>query len=211
MWLIKIVTPDHKTIADFRKDNVGCIKPVFKEFVYLCQSLDLYDAQLVAIDGSKFKAVNSTKRNINEKMLPERLKRVEDRIAQYLKKLEENDEAEQEGTDDDSSTAAVKVDRLREKLAKLEEKKQEYIRAQNLMMETGHREVSLTDPDSRLMMVDSQKLDVCYNVESAVDSKNHLVVITTSRMTPTTGLMTRRNGSESEDDSGGGEAGCYGR
>ncbi len=176
MWLMKKLTPDHKTIADFRKDNVGCIKPVFKEFVYLCQSLDLYDAQLVAIDGSKFKAVNSTKRNINEKMLPERLKRVEDRIAQYLKKLEENDEAEQEGTDDDSSTAAVKVDRLREKLAKLEEKKQEYIRAQNLMMETGHREVSLTDPDSRLMMVDSQKLDVCYNVESAVDSKNHLVV-----------------------------------
>ncbi len=176
MWLMKKLTPDHKTIADFRKDNVGCIKPVFKEFVYLCQSLDLYDAQLVAIDGSKFKAVNSTKRNINEKMLPERLKRVEDRIAQYLKKLEENDETEQEGTDDDSSTAAVKVDRLREKLAKLEEKKQEYIRAQNLMMETGHREVSLTDPDSRLMMVDSQKLDVCYNVESAVDSKNHLVV-----------------------------------
>jgi hypothetical protein len=70
----------------------------------------------------------------------------------------------------------VKVDRLREKLAKLEEKKQEYVRAQNLMRETEQKEVSLTDPDSRLMMADSQKLDVCYNVESAVDSKNHLVV-----------------------------------
>ena len=176
MWLMKKLAPDHKTIADFRKDNVDCIKPVFKEFVYLCRSLYLYDAQLVAIDGSKFKAVNSTKRNLNEKTLPERLKRVEDKIAQYLKNLEENDEAEQEVKDDDSSTAAVKIDRLREKLAKLEEKKQEYVRSQNLMMETGQKEVSLTDPDSRLMMTDIQKLDVCYNVESAVDSKNHLVV-----------------------------------
>ena len=176
MWLMKKLTPDHKTVADFRKDNVDCIKGVFKEFVYLCRSLDLYDAQLVAIDGSKFKAVNSTKRNLNKKALPERLKRVEDSIAQYLKKLEENDEAEREGKADDSSTAAVKVGSLREKLAKLEEKKQEYVRAQNLMRETGQKEVSLTDPDSRLMMAGSQKLDVCYNVESAVDSKNHLVV-----------------------------------
>jgi len=176
MWLMKKLTPDHKTVADFRKDNIDCIKGVFKEFVYLCRSLDLYDAQLVAIDGSKFKAVNSTKRNLNKQTLPKRLKRVENSIAQYLKKLEENDEAEKEGKDDDSSTAAAKVDSLRDKLAKLEEKKQEYVRAQNLMRETGQKEVSLTDPDSRLMMVGSQKLDVCYNVESAVDSKNHLVV-----------------------------------
>jgi transposase len=176
MWLMKKLSPDHKTIADFRKDNVDCIKPVFKEFVYLCRSLDLYDAQLVAIDGSKFKAVNSTKRNLNEKTLPGRLKRVEDMIARYLKKLDENDEAEQKVKDDNSSTATVKVDRLREKLAKLEEKKQEYVRAQNLMRATEQKEVSFTDSDSRLMMAGSQKLDVCYNVESAVDSKNHLVV-----------------------------------
>jgi transposase len=176
MWLMKKLSPDHKTIADFRKDNVDCIKPVFKEFVYLCRSLYLYDAQLVAIDGSKFKAVNSTKRNLNEKTLPERLKRVEDKIAQYLKELDENDKAELEVKDDDSSTAAVKIERIRKELAKLKEKKQEYVRAQNLMRETGQKEVSITDPDSRLMMADCQKLDVCYNVESAVDSKNHLVV-----------------------------------
>ena len=174
--LMKKLSPDHKTIADFRKDNVDCIKPVFKEFVYLCQSLYLYDAQLVAIDGSKFKAVNSTKRNLNEKTLPKKLKRVEDKIAQYLKELDENDKAELEVKDDDSSTAAVKIERIRKELAKLKEKKHEYVRAQNLIRETGQKEVSITDPDSRLMMADSQKLDVCYNVESAVDSKNHLVV-----------------------------------
>jgi transposase len=74
MWLMKKLAPDHKTIADFRKDNVDCIKPVFKEFVYLCRSLDLYGAQLVAIDGTKFRAVNSKSNNLNEKTVAQRLK-----------------------------------------------------------------------------------------------------------------------------------------
>ena len=147
----------------------SCIKPVFKEFVFLCRSLDLFGAELVAVDGSKFKAVNSTKRNLNEKTLAERLKRVEERIAQYLKEVEENDRADEQRND-------KSVEKLNEKIGKLEEKRQEYVRIQSRMRETGQREVSLTDPDSRLMRVDSQKLDVCYNVESAVDSKNHLAV-----------------------------------
>src|SRR5208337_4383294 len=67
MWLVKKLAPDFKTIADFRKDNIDCIKPVFKEFVYLCRSLDLFGAELVAVDGSKFKAVNSKSNNFNEK------------------------------------------------------------------------------------------------------------------------------------------------
>ena len=173
MWLMKKLAPDFKTIADFRKDNIECIKPVFKEFVYLCRSLDLFGAELVAIDGSKFKAVNSTKRNLNEKTLAERLRHVEEKIAQYLKEMEENDRSEPEEGDRNSG---VKVDGLKEKISKLEERRQEYIKAQNRMKETGQKEVSLTDPDSRLMKIDSQKLDVCYNVESVVDSKNHLVV-----------------------------------
>ncbi len=165
------------TIADFRRDNIDCIKPVFKEFVYLCRSLDLFGAELVAIDGSKFKAVNSTKRNLNEKTLAERLKRVGEKITQYLKEMDENDRAEQEDKGERNSGGGAKVNGLlREKISKLEERRQEYVRAQNLMKETGQREVSLTDPDSRLMKIDSQKLDVCYNAESAVDSKNHLVV-----------------------------------
>lgn len=173
MWLMRRLTPDFKTIADFRKDNIDCIKPVFKEFVYLSRSLDLFGAELVAIDGSKFKAVNSTKRNLNEKTLAERLRHVEERIVEYLKEMEENDRAEPEKGDRNSGT---NVDGLKEKISKLEERRQEYIRAQTRMKETGQKEVSLTDPDSRLMKIDSQKLDVCYNAESAVDSKNHLVV-----------------------------------
>jgi hypothetical protein len=94
MWLMKKLAPDFKTIADFRKDNVDCIKPVFNEFVYLCRSLDLYGAQLVAIDGSKFKAVNSKSNNFNEKTVALRLKRTEEKIAEYLKLMDENDKAD---------------------------------------------------------------------------------------------------------------------
>ena len=91
MWLMKKLAPDFKTIADFRKDNVDCIKGVFKEFVYLCKSLDLYGAQLVAIDGTKFKAVNSKSNNLNEKTVALRLKKTEEKIAEYLKELDSND------------------------------------------------------------------------------------------------------------------------
>jgi transposase len=170
LWLMRKLTPDFKTIADFRKENIDCIKPVFKEFVYLCRSLDLFGAELVAIDGSKFKAVNSEKRNLNEKLLAERLRRLEERIAAYLKEMEENDKA------DDQSDHGRIVERLKEKLGKLEEKREEYTRIRAEMKTTGQKQISLTDPDSRLMRVDRQRFDVCYNVESAVDARNHLIV-----------------------------------
>jgi len=149
---------------------VGCIKLVFKEFVYLCKSLDLYGTQLIAIDGTKFKAVNSKSNNLNEKTVALRLKRTEEKIAQYLKEMDENDKADS-GRDD-----SVKVDELKEKISKLEEKKQLYERVQNQMKQTGQREVSLTDPGSRLMRVESQRLDVCYNIQTSVDAKQHLIV-----------------------------------
>jgi transposase len=170
LWLMKKLTPDFKTIADFRRENADRIKPVFREFLYLCRSLDLYGAELVAIDGSKFKAVNSEKRNLNEKLLAERLRRIEERIAAYLKEMEENDKA------DDQPDHGRIVERLKEKLDKLEEKREEYTRIQAEMKTTGQKQISLTDPDSRLMRVDRQKFDVCYNIESAVDSKHHLIV-----------------------------------
>jgi transposase len=118
MWLMKKLAPDFKTIADFRKDKVDCIKPVFKEFVYLCRSLDLYGAQLVAIDGSKFKAVNSKSNNFNEKTVALRLKRTEEKIAEYLRLMDENDKADS-GKDD-----SLKVNDLKERIGSLEEKKQ---------------------------------------------------------------------------------------
>ena len=170
LWLMKKLTPDFKTIADFRKDNVDCIKPVFKEFVYLCRSLDLYSAQLVAIDGSKFKVVNSKSNNFNEKTVAFRLKRTEEKIAEYLRLMDENDKT------DSGKDESLKVDGLKERICKLEEKKQQYEYAQNQMKATGQKEVSLVDPESRLMRVGSQRLDVCYNIQTSVDAKKHLIV-----------------------------------
>ena len=170
MWLMKKLAPDHKTIADFRKDNVDCIKGVFKEFVYLCRSLDLYGAQLVAIDGTKFKAVNSKSNNLNEKTVALRLKHTEEKIAQYLKELDSND------ANDSEEDETAKNDELKEKISQLEEKKQQYEQIQDQMKATGQREVSLVDPDSRLMRVDSQRLEVGYNIQTSVDAKQHLIV-----------------------------------
>ena len=161
-----------KTIADFRKDNVDCIKPVFKEFVYLCRNLDLYGAQLVAIDGTKFKAVNSRSNNLNEKTVALRLKKTEEKIAEYLKEMDQNDTAAADSDEDES----LKVDGLNDKIGKLEEEKQRYEQVQNQMKATGQKEVSLVDPDSRLMRVDSQRLEVSYNIQTSVDAKRHLIV-----------------------------------
>ena len=170
MWLMKKLAPDFKTIADFSKDNVDCIKGVFKEFVYLCRSLDLYGAQLVAIDGTKFKAVNSKSNNLNEKTVALRLKQTEEKIAEYLREMDNND------ADDSDEDESAKTDELKEKISKLEEKKQQYEQIQNQMKATGQREVSLVDPDSRLMRVDSQRLEVGYNIQTSVDAKQHLIV-----------------------------------
>ena len=111
MWLMKKLAPDFKTIADFRKNNVGRIKGVFKEFVYLCRNLDLYGAQLVAIDGTKFKAVNSRSNNLNEKTVALRLKKTEEKIAEYLKEMDQNDTAD---SDEDES---IRIDGLNEKIS----------------------------------------------------------------------------------------------
>lgn len=170
LWITSKLAPDFKTIADFRKDNIDSIKPVFKEFVYLCRSLDLFGRELLGIDGSKFRAVNSKQRNFNEAKLAEALKRLDEKIARYLKEMEESDRS---ADDDDGNRTQNK--QLKEKIAKMKEKRHEYLQAQNVMSETGQKEVSLTDPESRLMK-NNGKLDVCYNTEAAFDSKNKLVV-----------------------------------
>jgi len=130
----------------------------------------LYGAQLVAIDGTKFKAVNSRSNNLNEKTVALRLKQTEEKIAEYLKEMDQNDTAD---SDEDES---LKVDGLNEKISKLEEEKQRYAQIQGQMKATGKKEVSLVDPDSRLMRVDSQRLEVSYNIQTSVDAKRHLIV-----------------------------------
>jgi len=168
MWLLKKLTPDHKTIADFRKNNADSIKKVFKQFVFFCKELDLYGREVVAIDGSKFRAVNSKKRNFNEDKLIKKLKDIEEKIEAYLIELEENDKEE-------SSISQLDAKEAKEKLMQLEKRKSEYQEHLKKLEETGEKQVSLTDPDSR-MMRDNQKFDVCYNVQTTIDDKNNLIV-----------------------------------
>lgn len=168
MWLLKKLTPDHKTIADFRKNNPESIKKVFKQFVFFCKELGLYGGEVVAIDGSKFKAVNSKKRNFNEDKLIKKLKDIEEKIEAYLKELEENDKEE-------SSISQVDAEEVKEKIKQFEERKSEYQELLKKLEETGEKQVSLTDPDSRMMM-NNQKFDVCYNVQTTIDDKNNLIV-----------------------------------
>jgi hypothetical protein len=167
MWLMKKLAPDFKTIADFRKDNAGCLKHVFKEFLYICK--ELFGGELVGIDSSKFRAVNSRKRNLNRQTLKMNLNRVEERVDAYLRELEENDRL------DEGAEASAKLEDIREKIRRLEEKRKQYLALSERMEKTGEDEVSLTDPESRLMKVD-QGMDVCYNAHVAVDAESKLIV-----------------------------------
>jgi len=166
MWLMKKLAPDFKTIADFRKDNVDCIKGVFREFVKFCMGLDLYGAKLVAIDGVKFKAVNSNDRNFNQKTLVYRLKTIDERVSKYLGEMEALDKEEEK---------AEAARELEEKLKKIMKCKEEYTELLRKLKESNLNEVSLTDPESRLMK-NRGKIEPCYNSHVAVDDKNHLIV-----------------------------------
>ena len=166
MWLTGRLAPDFKTIADFRKDNPEAIRLVCREFVMLCKKLNLLSEKLVAIDGSKFKAVNSRDRNFTKAKMKRRLKDVESTIERYLARLDESDRTEP--PPDDARTLQDKVARLREELARLK-------KLEVRMLEAPDQQLSLTDPDARSMNSRGTGV-VGYNVQSAVDAKHHLIV-----------------------------------
>jgi transposase len=168
MWLMKKLTPDFKTIADFRKDNVDCVKGVFKEFVKLCISLDLYGAKCIAVDGTKFKAVNSLDKNFNRKNLAYRIKIIDEHVSRYLTEIEEEDRKEAQAN-------SKHADLLQEKVQKLMKRKEEYSELLRKLQESKQNEVSLVDPDCRLMK-NRGRIEPCYNGQVAVDDKNHLIV-----------------------------------
>ncbi|MDG6908258.1 MAG: IS1182 family transposase, partial [Nitrososphaerota archaeon] len=180
MWLLRKLTPDFRTISDFRKDNIDCIKRVFRKFVELCKGLDLIGGELVGVDGTKLRAVNSKSRNFNKEKLKYRIKRLELHIAEYLKELEASD---QKLLNDDESAKSKhqparpppsEVQHIKEAIRKFESKKTEYTKMLDSLRQSGQNEVSLTDPDSRLMK-NNEAHEVSYNAQIVVDSKNHLI------------------------------------
>jgi transposase len=168
MWLLSKLTPDFKTIADFRKDNLSAIKLVCRQFTLLCKRLNLFGGELVALDGSKFRAVNSRKQNFNPTKLARVIQSIEKRITAYLAEMEQQDAAE-------PSAVKLSVEELQEKINQLKERRQFHKSLAAELKQSDRQEISLTDADSRLMSV-GQGLDVCYNVQTAVDSRHKLIV-----------------------------------
>lgn len=166
MWLIQRLVPDHKTIADFRKDNGEAIRLVCREFVILCRKLDLLSDKLVAIDGSKFKAVNSPTRNVTRGKIKRELERLETSINRYMGALETSDK---EQIPEDRRTLQEKIDALTEEMDRVKK-----LEAQ--MLEAPDKQISLTDPDARSMARRTGGSVVGYNVQAAVDAKHHLIV-----------------------------------
>lgn len=172
IWLMRKLTPDFWTISEFRKQNVERIRGVFREFVAFLQDIDLVEGKLVSLDGSKIRACNASKRNFNAEYLASKLKRIEERVDRYMKELEQSDDVDE---DDDGELVKKRNDYLRAKLEKLKKSKNELEDIRRRLTENGQSEISLTDPDSREMK-NNGKVEVCYNAELSVDSKEHMIV-----------------------------------
>src|SRR5713226_1901417 len=171
MWLMCRLVPDHKTIADFRKNNGPAIKQVCVQFIELCRQMGLLTNPSVAIDGSKFKAVNNRDKNFTRGKVERRRAQLEESVARYLAQLDTADRQEP------SEELAAKTAHLREKLVKLQSEMQRLAAMEKLMLASPDQQISLTDPDSRSMATSGRGSGVVgYNVQVAVDTEHHLIV-----------------------------------
>ena len=168
MWLVGRLAPDHKTIADFRKDNGGAIRQVCARFIVLCRAMDLLTEASVAIDGSKFKAVNNRDKNFTRDKMDRRMSQIEESVARYLQQLDTADRQEP------SEALKAKTNRLKDKIAKLKQQMQHLKRLQVQMLAAPDQQISLTDPDARSMATSGRGSGVVgYNVQVAVEIKHH--------------------------------------
>jgi transposase len=167
MWLMRKLRPDFKTITDFRKDNRKGFKGVFRQFVLVCKQMGLLGGELVAVDGSKFKAVNSGQKNFSQRRLEKRLKEINQKVERYLDEMDRADKKEKHNE--------ITAEELKEKIDRLKQRKGRYEDLLKELKGSGQKQVSLTDADSRAMPM-TPKGEVSYNVQTAVDSKYHLIV-----------------------------------
>src|SRR6202158_4761885 len=196
MCLTGRLAPDHKTIADFRKDNGSAIKKVCAQFVELCRKMGLLTKASVAIDGSKFKAVNSRDNNFTQGKIQRRQKQIEESVARYMSQLDTADRQTAAG-EERSETVRLTKTRLKEKLAKLKEEGRRLAAIEKALLASADKQISLTDPDCRSMATSGPGSGiVAYNVQSAVDTANHLIVaheVTNARSEPASHACAPRN------------------
>jgi transposase len=171
MWLTGHLVPDHKTIADFRKDNGRAIRKVCARFVALCRQLELFAEASVAIDGAKFKAVNARDKNVTRAKVKRRMEQIDESVARYLHQLDSADRQEP------SVARATKTVRLTDKIATLKDEMRRLEELETEMLATPDQQISLTDADARSMATSGRGSGmVGYNVQAAVDTKHHLIV-----------------------------------
>lgn len=168
MWLMGRLTPDHKTIANFRKNNGKPIRNVCRQFIVLCQQLNFFTEALVAIDGSKFKAVNNRDRNFTRAKLQRRMEEIESSISRYLAEMDTADRQAPE-------IAQAKTERLSDKISALKAQMQKLKEVEVKLERSADKQISLTDPDARSMKTRGTGV-VGYNVQTAVDAQHHLIV-----------------------------------
>jgi transposase len=168
IWLLRTLRPDFKTIADFRSENRAAFKKIFREFVILCRRLDLFGRELLAVDGTRIKAVNNKDRNFTRGSLQKFIVAADQKLEDYLKRLDANDAEER-------ASGGSRVENLAEKIEALKKKRGEYAAYLSALKKSGESQVSLTDPDSRAMAAHT-KVGVGYNVQVAVDAKHKMIV-----------------------------------
>ena len=168
IWLLRHLKPDFKTIADFRRDNRNAFRPVFRQFVLLCRQLDLFGRELLAVDGTRIKAVNNKDRNFTRASLTKFIELADVKLDDYLQRLDQSDANE-------VKTGGSRVKNLAEKIAAIRERR---TRCKDMLAQldnTGEDQISLTDPDSRAMAAHT-RVAVGYNVQVAVDTRHKLIV-----------------------------------
>lgn len=193
MWLINGLAPDFKTIADFRKDNKKAVIGIFKEFSLLCHELKLIGKEIVAIDGSKFRACNGRHKNFTKRKIEKMLEHYDQAAKKYIELLDHAD-------DNDSDEKKINVNEIQDKLRKAKERIEELSSLQKEVNING--EVSITDPDAKHMNVSNQGTDIAHNIQVAVDSKHHIVVAVdvTSKAADNGQLYTMANQAKQELD-----------
>jgi transposase len=170
IWLTGRLMPDFKTIADFRKDDGKAIRQVCREFVVLCRSLNLFSDAIVAIDGSKFKAVNNRDKNFTDRKLKARMQQLEESITRYLAELDRADRQP-------AAVTEVRVAHLQDKVAAIRSQMRRLEQIGQQMAKAPDGQISLTDPDARSMATSGRGTGIVgYNVQTAVDDKHHLIV-----------------------------------
>ena len=169
IWLLRHLKPDFKTIADFRRDNRAAFKPIFREFVLLCRQLDLFGRELLAVDGTRIKAVNNKDRNFTRSSLDQFIRKSDERLADYLRRLDEGD------VEEGGAGGGSRVPNLAEKIAAIRTKRDRLRSLLESLDRSGESQISLTDPDSRAMAAHT-RVAVGYNAQVAVDAKHKLIV-----------------------------------